>query len=75
MTRSDSIVHDRRARGTSTAIVDDLAICASASAKNQPRICRAMTQQRSDFGQSSMPQKFVRLVGCHDPDAGRAGGR
>lgn len=30
-------------------------------------ICRAMSQQGSEFrGNVSMPQKFVRLIGCHE---------
>jgi hypothetical protein len=29
----------------------------------------AMSQQRSDSGSYSLPQKFVHLVGCHDPKA------
>lgn len=31
-------------------------------------ICRAMSQQGSEFlGNVSVPQKFVRLVGCREP--------
>lgn len=35
------------------------------------RVCGAMTQQHGDSvrGNVSAPQKFVRLVGCHDPNA------
>ena len=33
------------------------------------RICGAMSQQRGDSGNVSAPQKFVRLVGCRDPEA------
>ena len=32
-----------------------------------PDVCGAMSQQRCDSGSQSTPQKFVRLVGCHDP--------
>jgi len=35
--------------------------------KPRPDVCGAMSQQRSDTGSQSTPQKFVRLVGCHDP--------
>jgi hypothetical protein len=31
-----------------------------------PAVCGAMTQQRDDLSNQSAPQKFVRLVGCHD---------
>jgi hypothetical protein len=34
------------------------------------RRCVAMSQQRSDSGATSMPQKFVHLVGCRDSKAG-----
>jgi hypothetical protein len=34
------------------------------------RRCGAMSQQRSDNGATSMPQKFVHLVGCRDSKAG-----
>ena len=29
-------------------------------------VCGAMAQQRGDLSNQSAPQKFVRLVGCHD---------
>jgi hypothetical protein len=35
--------------------------------KKRPDVSGAMSQQRCDSGNSSTPQKFVRLVGCHDP--------
>jgi hypothetical protein len=35
--------------------------------KKRPGPCGAMSQQRSDSGSQSTPQKFVRLVGCRDP--------
>ncbi len=35
--------------------------------KQQREFCGAMSQQRSDNGAQSTPQKFVRLVGCRDP--------
>ena len=35
--------------------------------KKRPEFCGAMSQQRSDSGAQSTPQKFVRLVGCRDP--------
>jgi hypothetical protein len=36
------------------------------------RVCGAMSQQHGDNGHGnvSAPQKFVRLVGCRDPNAG-----
>jgi len=33
------------------------------------RVCGAMSQQNSDSGSVSAPQKFVHLVGCRDPKA------
>ena len=38
----------------------------------RPKICGAMSQQRSDSGNESAPQKFVQLVGCRDPKARQA---
>jgi hypothetical protein len=37
----------------------------------RPRICGAMTEQCGDSGRGNdqTPQKFVRLVGCRDPNA------
>jgi hypothetical protein len=32
------------------------------------KICGAMLQQCADSGNFSAPQKFVRLVGCRDPE-------
>jgi hypothetical protein len=32
------------------------------------KICGAMQQQCADSGNFSAPQKFVRLVGCRDPE-------
>jgi hypothetical protein len=58
-----------------TSVTKDPAARSGASRKDRPKTCRAMTQQRTDSGQPSTPQKFVRLVGCHDPNAGRSGGR
>jgi hypothetical protein len=69
------IVAGDKLRKSTTTIVKDLAARAGALTNGRPRICRAMAQQRSELGESPMPQKFVRLVGCHDPKAGRAGGR
>ena len=56
--------------------VDDLAVRTGLSrpASDTPRpvrepspdVCGAMSQQRCDSGSQSTPQKFVRLVGCHD---------
>ncbi|MBV8925189.1 MAG: hypothetical protein JOZ74_07440 [Bradyrhizobium sp.] len=39
------------------------------------RHCGAMSQQRTDSGTTSTPQKFVHLVGCRDPKAGVRKGR
>lgn len=36
----------------------------------RPANCGAMSQQGSDSGNTSTPQKFVQLVGCRDPKAG-----
>jgi hypothetical protein len=38
----------------------------SPTKKQWPEVCGAMSQQRCDSGSQSTPQKFVRLVGCHD---------
>ena len=35
--------------------------------KKRPDVSGAMSQQRCDGGNPPTPQKFVRLVGCHDP--------
>jgi hypothetical protein len=39
-------------------------------------VCGAMTEQHGhdDRGSESVPQKFVRLVGCHDPNLRRGRG-
>jgi hypothetical protein len=34
-----------------------------------------MSQQRTDSGATSTPQKFLHLVGCRDPKARPPGGR
>jgi hypothetical protein len=39
------------------------------------RHCGAMSQQRTDSGATSTPQKFLHLVGCRDPKARPPGGR
>ena len=39
------------------------------------RHCGAMSQQRSDSGAMSTPQKFLHLVGCRDRRARPPGGR
>jgi hypothetical protein len=36
----------------------------------RPGICGAMSQQSGDNGNVSAPQKFVRLVGCREPQLG-----
>ena len=68
------VAGERPGRGR-TSVIEELAARAGAPRKDRPKASRAMTQQRSDSGQPSTPQKFVRLVGCHDPNAGRTGGR
>jgi hypothetical protein len=68
MASGDNVVDGKAIRRTSAAIIEDLAARAK---KDRPKTCRAMTQQRSDSGQPSTLQKFVRLVGCHDPNARR----
>ena len=44
---------------------------ASSSIAGEARVSGAMTQQYGDGGRAnaSEPQKFVRLVGCRDPNA------
>ena len=39
---------------------------AATLAEKPAALCGAMTQQRGDLSNQSAPQKFVRLVGCHD---------
>jgi hypothetical protein len=34
-----------------------------------------MSQQRADSGATSTPQKFLRLIGCHDPKPRQPDGR
>ena len=65
-----------------TAIVEKLAKRAGVSmqrAKAAPGIadrhCGAMSQQRSDSGAVSTPQKFVHLVGCRDSKTNPPKGR
>jgi len=43
---------------------------AKESAASRPSVCGEMSQQCSDNGAQSTPQKFLRLVGCRDPNAG-----
>jgi hypothetical protein len=49
----------------------------SAPAANPAREehCGAMSQQRTDSGAASTPQKFLRLVGCRDAKGRQPGGR
>jgi hypothetical protein len=35
-----------------------------------PAVCGEMSQQCGNSGAQSTPQKFLRLVGCRDPNAG-----
>jgi hypothetical protein len=63
-----------------TVIVKSLAKGAKASTQlaettSVERHCGAMSQQRSDSGAMSTPQKFLHLVGCRDPKARPPGGR
>lgn len=46
-----------------------------ATADNVEGHCGAMSQQRSDSGAVSTPQKFLRLVGCHETKPGPSGAR
>jgi hypothetical protein len=42
----------------------------SETAAGEPaRYCGAMSQQRTDSGMTSTPQKLLHLVGCRDPKA------
>jgi hypothetical protein len=66
-------------RSPKTVIVEDLAKRAGTSApaesssSAQERHCGAMSQQPCYGGATSTPQKFLRLVGCHEPkDAAKA---
>ena len=60
-------------------IAKNLSEPAGASAPSEPgpsakeAHCGAMSQQRGDSGAVSTPQKFVRLVGCHDVKARPSG--
>lgn len=60
-------------RTPKTVIVDHLAKQAGASAPDetspaaQERHCGAMSQQPFYGGATSTPQKFLHLVGCHEP--------
>jgi hypothetical protein len=70
------------ARKPKTVIVEKLAKRAGASMRrkeapqgNNEGHCGAMSQQRSDSGAVSTPQKFLRLVGCHETKADRSGER
>ena len=70
------------ARKPKTAIVENLAKRAGVSTRqrepapgNTEGHCGAMSQQRSDGGAVSTPQKFLRLVGCHESKPGPSGGR
>ena len=37
---------------------------------SRPSVCGEMSQQCGNSGAQSTPQKFLRLVGCRDPNAG-----
>jgi hypothetical protein len=68
-------------RPRKSVIVDNLPQPPAASASTEPGPstkdghCGAMSQQRGDSGAVSTPQKFVRLVGCHDVKARPPGTR
>jgi hypothetical protein len=73
MGNGDIVVGKKSSRRTpKTVIVDTMAKRADSSAPTESvpvakdSHCGAMTQQRGDSGAVSTPQKFVRLVGCHD---------
>jgi hypothetical protein len=73
MGNGDIVVGKNPPRRTrKSVIVDNLSQPAGASAPSEPGAftkdghCGAMSQQRGDRGAVSTPQKFVRLVGCHD---------
>ncbi len=63
-------------RSSKTVIVKNLAKRAGASApaesspSAQERHCGAMSQQPCYGGATSTPQKFLHLVGCHEPKDG-----
>ena len=59
------------------AVSKNLTEGASAPAANPGREehCGAMSQQRADSGAASTPQKFLRLVGCHDQKPRQPRGR
>jgi hypothetical protein len=60
---ASTIIEDPAERAGPSSLLGDR----SKSLKKRPGPCGAMSQQRSDTGSQSTPQKFVRLVGCHDP--------
>jgi hypothetical protein len=72
---SDNIVVGKSPskRPPKTVIVENLAKQASASAPSesspsaQEEHCGAMSQQPCYGGMISTPQKFLHLVGCHEP--------
>lgn len=70
MADGDSVVGAKPSKSTATTVVEQLAARAGVSTNGRPRISRAMSQQRRDFAEPPMPQKFVRLVGWHNPNAG-----
>ena len=63
-------VRTRKVAKSKTAISQDLAerldVEGPAPGPAERR-CGAMSQQRSDDGAASTPQKFVHLVGCREP--------
>ncbi len=75
---SDDIVVGKPSSNQSakTVIVENLAKQAGASAPDQSsspaqeRHCGAMSQQPYYGGAISTPQKFLHLVGCHEPREG-----
>jgi hypothetical protein len=76
MARIDIAVGDKpMARKAASVAVEELAERADTLKKHRPKVCGAMSQQRRDSSAQSLPQKFVRLVGCRDPKARPSRGR
>jgi hypothetical protein len=64
MVNGDITVHNKLERNDAPAQNDN------PQRRDRGRMCPAMSQQRTDIGNEAAPQKFIRLIGCHD--SGRA---
>jgi len=77
MGSGDIVVGKKSTTRKTPAVSKNPAERVSASAANPAKEehCGAMSQQRVDSGAASAPQKFLRLVGCHDQKLRPPGGR